>query len=198
MRDGPNLPALVGSRICHDLISPIGAIGNGLELLSLSGVGRSPEMELITESVENASARIRFFRVAFGAAGSGQRIGAAEVRGILRALGRGGRLSFDWQVEEDALRDEVQCVFLAIQCLESALPAGGTVTISRTGPDWQVRAEAATVRMEAELWSALDGGGPQPGLSSAHVQFLLLPAALTSLRRRATIETDEAGLILRF
>ena len=198
MRDGPNLPALVGSRICHDLISPIGAIGNGLELLSLSGLGHSAEMELITESVENASARIRFFRVAFGAAGSGQRLAGAEVRGILRAIARGGRLRFDWRVEEDALRDEVQCVFLAIQCLESALPAGGTVIVTRDGADWQVQAEAATVRMEAGLWSALDGGRAQPGLSSAHVQFLLLPAMLASLGRRAAVETDEAGLILRF
>ena len=65
-----DLTALVGSRICHDLISPLGAIGNGLELLQLSGLPQGPEWALIAESVENASARIRFFRIAYGAADS--------------------------------------------------------------------------------------------------------------------------------
>jgi histidine phosphotransferase ChpT len=62
------LTSLIGSRICHDLISPLGAIGNGVELLAMSEVAKGPEMSLIAESVENANARIRFFRVAFGAA----------------------------------------------------------------------------------------------------------------------------------
>lgn len=58
-----DLPALIGSRICHDLISPIGAINNGLELLNMAGTGAAPgpELELIGQSVESASARIRFF-----------------------------------------------------------------------------------------------------------------------------------------
>ena len=64
-----DLAALISSRICHDLISPIGAINNGLELLGMSGQSLdTPEMSLINESVQNASARIRFFRIAYGAA----------------------------------------------------------------------------------------------------------------------------------
>ena len=54
-----NLSALIGSRICHDLISPIGAINNGLELLGMTTRQAGPEMALISESVENAAARIR-------------------------------------------------------------------------------------------------------------------------------------------
>jgi histidine phosphotransferase ChpT len=64
-----DLAALVSSRICHDLISPIGAINNGLELLNMSGASPvGPEMQLICDNVKSASARIRFFRIAFGAA----------------------------------------------------------------------------------------------------------------------------------
>ncbi|MEO1362985.1 MAG: hypothetical protein AAFU86_04320 [Pseudomonadota bacterium] len=81
-QDNVNLAALIGSRICHDLISPIGAINNGLELLNMAGASDGPEMELISESVENASARIRFFRMAYGAA-SDQPVGRAEVVSIL-------------------------------------------------------------------------------------------------------------------
>ena len=62
-----NLAALIGSRICHDLISPIGAVTNGLELMSMAG-GTGPELELVNESAANANARIRLFRLAFGQA----------------------------------------------------------------------------------------------------------------------------------
>ena len=64
MHQKPDLAALVGSRICHDLISPIGAIGNGLELFLMDTAG-GPELALITESISHAKARIRFFRVAY-------------------------------------------------------------------------------------------------------------------------------------
>ena len=56
-----DIAALIRSRICHDLISPIGAIGNGVQLLAMSCGAAGAEMDLITESVQNANARIRFF-----------------------------------------------------------------------------------------------------------------------------------------
>ena len=87
-----DISALLGSRICHDLISPLGAISNGVELLEMSGAQMGPELQLISESVENANARIRFFRVAFGIASPDQTIGAPELRGILDDLGKGSRM----------------------------------------------------------------------------------------------------------
>lgn len=75
-----DLSALIGSRICHDLISPLGAIGNGLELLQMSGASESPEMTLIADSVTSANARIRFFRIAYGDAVQNQMIKGAELR----------------------------------------------------------------------------------------------------------------------
>jgi histidine phosphotransferase ChpT len=69
--DEVDLCALIGSRLCHDLVSPVGAIGNGVELLSMEGAGApmpagAAELSLVRESVENAQARLRFFRIAFG------------------------------------------------------------------------------------------------------------------------------------
>ena len=55
----PDITGLVGARICHDLISPIGAIGNGIELLGLTGVAPGPEMQLISDSAAGAQARVR-------------------------------------------------------------------------------------------------------------------------------------------
>ena len=66
------LSQLLGSRLCHDLVSPLGAIGNGVELLEMSpdfpGIAACPELQLIAESVSSARARIQIFRVAFGQA----------------------------------------------------------------------------------------------------------------------------------
>ena len=135
----PDLGALVGSRICHDLISPLGAIGNGVELIALSGVDDTPEMALIAESVENANARIRFFRVAFGAAEVEQTIGAQEVAAVIEGLGRTGRHRIDWTAGGGP-RIEVKLVFLVILCISSAMPWGGTIRVRSTGEDWHGRA----------------------------------------------------------
>ncbi len=82
-----DLATLIGSRICHDLISPIGAIGNGVELLAMTGSAGdvSPELDLISQSVENANARIRYFRISFGATSSSQIMGRQEVLSVLSA-----------------------------------------------------------------------------------------------------------------
>jgi histidine phosphotransferase ChpT len=116
MPERPDLTALIGSRICHDLISPIGAIGNGVELLMMEGTAGGPEIALIAESVANANARIRYFRVAFGSAGRDQRIGRGEIVSIIEDTTRGGRLVIDWQGPPDMARREVKLAFLAIQC----------------------------------------------------------------------------------
>ena len=93
MLDPIHLAALIASRICHDLISPIGAIGNGVELMIMDASGASSqEMALIIESAGHANARIRYFRIAFGLCAPDQRIGRGEVAGILQDLAAGGRL----------------------------------------------------------------------------------------------------------
>jgi hypothetical protein len=81
------LSSLIVSRICHDLISPIGAINNGLELVELNGAQVSPEMSLIEQSCAAATARIQFFRLAYSKALDGQIISNREtVQIINRAI----------------------------------------------------------------------------------------------------------------
>jgi histidine phosphotransferase ChpT len=171
----PDLPALVGSRICHDLISPIGAIGNGVELMSLTDDNSDQEIALITESVENANARIRFFRIAFGAASSDQMINRAEVVSVLTATAIGGRFDYTWEIEDQQPRSNVRAAFLAIQCLETALPAGGDITIKHSDGKWDVTATGPRFKIEHPLWDAL--GTPDMGhaFTAATVQFALLP-----------------------
>ncbi|WP_343078816.1 histidine phosphotransferase family protein [Ostreiculturibacter nitratireducens] len=189
-RPRPDIVALLGSRICHDLISPLGAIGNGVELLAMSGTG--PEIALISESVSNASARIRFFRIAFGAAESSQRIGRPEVTSILADLTRGSRLSIEWQAQGDQARPDVKLALLALQCLESAMPWGGRITVTETSRNWQVRGTAERLRVEEPLWQSLTDRSAAPEVGPAQVHFAILPEEAAAQGRRLAVETGAA------
>lgn len=193
-----SLATLIGSRICHDLISPVGAIQNGIELLAMEGRGTA-EIALIEESVANASARIRFMRVAFGMAGTGQSIGETEIRSILDDMGRAGRVRYDWAGGEDCPRIALQSVFLALLCLESAMPRGGTVRAERIGAAWSVSGPADRARPDPHLWTVLCGGpeGPEPILP-AHAQFPMLAAVLNDRGARAQVVVEGETVSIRF
>ena len=182
-----DIAALVGSRICHDLISPIGAIGNGVELIGLTESTAGPEMALISESVENANARIRFFRVAFGAASADQIIGRTEVLSILSATAKSGRFTYYWQVDNDQARRDVRIAFLLLQCFETAFPVGGDITIIQDADKWTLTAHGDRMNYDQSLWDSLTR--PRLGYehSAAEVQFALLPIVLQEARRTLNI-----------
>ena len=193
-----DLTALLGSRICHDIISPLGAIGNGVELLAMGGSIDGPEMALITESVASAKARVRFFRVAFGHAGPDQRIAHREVESILADMTRGGRTRIEWQVEGDQPRGEVKLAFLALQCLETAMPYGGTVAVTRDGVQWQVAGTAPKLKVDEALFRGLSDPAAQAPITAAQVQFALLPQeAARQSRRIGTLHAPEE-IAIRF
>lgn len=194
----PDLTALLGSRICHDLISPLGAIGNGVELLAMSGAGGGAELALISESVTNANARIRFFRVAFGAAAPGQRIGRPEVTSILADLTRGSRLTVDWQAASDQSRGDVKLAFLAIQCLESAMPWGGRITVTEDGQRWRIAGTADRLRVEEALWQSLADPAAQPEIGAAQVHFALLGEEATRQGLRLSTDIGAGAITIAF
>jgi histidine phosphotransferase ChpT len=186
----PDLAALLASRICHDLISPIGAIGNGLELLMIESAAQGPEMALIGESVGHANARIRFFRVAFGAASAEQRVGAADVRSILSDMTTGGRLSIAWHSGADLSRVRVKVAFLLLMCVESALAYGGKITVQAEGERWQIAAEATKLRLDASLWDMLTNPNAAPAITPATVHF---PLAAREIARHQMALTAQFG-----
>lgn len=194
-----DISALVGSRICHDLISPIGAIGNGVELLAMTDGGdTSAEMALITQSVENANARIRFFRVAFGKAKADNAVSQAETIAVLDAIANGGRHTFDWQIHGDSSRSNVRIAFLLILCMETALPTGGNVTISKDGETWLVAAESSRIQVEKPLWDGLVGKGEAPDHSAAQVQFAMLPPLIAASERDLSVQFYDGRIVARF
>lgn len=192
-----SLASLIGSRICHDLISPIGAINNGLELLTLSGDQTGPEIGLIGESVGNASARIRFFRIAFGAAGD-QMVGPAEVHSILRDLYDNSRLSPVWNVSDARARSEVRLAFLAILCMESAMPYGGRVDIAVSAGSWRLTGTADRISVDPDLWSMLSRPCASRSVQPSQVQFILLPLIAADANRRIICQSDQTSVTISF
>lgn len=188
------LAALVGSRICHDLISPVGAIGNGLELMQMGG-GDGPEMALVADSLANAQARIRFFRVAFGAAGD-EPVAEAELRRIFADLSGAARQQVEWAVAGPVTRAEARLAFLAIMCLESALPFGGTITVTRDDGSWRIAGQSQKLLIDETLWEALNRPGAE--VAPAEVQFALLPLLLEEQGQRPRTRIGPEEIVIRF
>lgn len=197
MPDKPDLAALLGSRICHDLISPIGAISNGVELMMMDGAVRGPEMALVSESVAAANARIKYFRIGFGTASPDQRIGKSEVTGILADAMR-GRLSVDWQSPADLSRREVKLAFLLIQCVESAMPYGGRINVDLADGRWMIRSQSPKLRVDPDLWEVLSNPAARPDAGPAQVHFLLAAQELVHQGHRLTVDIRDAEVRLSF
>ena len=197
-QDNVELNSLIGSRICHDLISPLGAIGNGVELLSMSGVTAAPEITLISESVENANARIRFFRIAFGAASSEAMIGNAEVKRVLADLYRGNRIRVDWRIAEDTLRIEAKLAFLVLQCFESALPWGGKVAVTRTGNTWSIFGTAERLKVESDLWELISNPRAAASVNASNVHFALVAPTARSAGRQVRSTVNGVSISVSF
>ncbi|MDP5306414.1 histidine phosphotransferase family protein [Paracoccus spongiarum] len=199
-----DLAALLGSRLCHDLISPLGAIGNGVELLEMSpdfpGLTKCPEMQLIAESVAAARSRIQAFRMAFGQAQGDQRIPRAELARLLDGAAAQGRLRIELDGEGDFARPEIRMVMLALMCLETAMPWGGRIVVLRCTPGWRLIAESDRMRPDPALWSWLgpDEAGPARHPSPAEVQFALLAEAARAAGRRLSWDMDEQGAEIAF
>ncbi len=195
MIDPIHLSALIGSRICHDLISPIGAISNGVELMMMDSAGTSgQEMALILESAAHANARIRYFRVAFGLCGQDQRIGRGEVMAILADNAMGSRTKTNWTSPPDLARRDVKMVFLALLCLETALIQGGEITATLNDAGWEICARAPRLRRDPALWDGLQTQGAQDwaDLPAGQVHFALLALEASRQHRSLQITGGEA------
>ncbi|TGN62110.1 histidine phosphotransferase [Paracoccus liaowanqingii] len=191
-----DLAALLGSRLCHDLVSPLGAIGNGVELLEMSpdfpGLTRSPELWLISDAVIAARARIQAYRMAFGLASDDQRIGRAELAGLLDGITAQGRLQITLDGSGDFARPEVRMVMLALMCLETAMPWGGRVIVLHDAPGWRLVASCERSRIDPCLWAWLGGGmARRPAPSEVH--FALLAEAALAQNRPLRHEFDQTG-----
>lgn len=170
-----DLASLLCSRLCHDLLSPVGAMTNGLELLAEE---KDPEMrkrcmELLEQSARTSADKLKFFRLAFGAAGGfGSSVGIEEPKALMNSLVAGNdRITINWALGVDALPKAAVKVLLNLAHIGiDALIRGGTLDIgveSRSGAsEIVVRAAGARIAFDADVGRALDGSLPVADLSS--------------------------------
>jgi histidine phosphotransferase ChpT len=132
-----DLAALLCSRVCHDLISPVGAIVNGLEVLAeeKDEETRTFAMELIHKSAATASAKLQFCRIAFGAAGSaGAQIDLGDAETIARGFFEDGKTKLVWNLPRVLLaKNRVKLLLNMLLIAGHAIPRGGTITVDSLG-----------------------------------------------------------------
>lgn len=191
------MTSLLASRICHDLISPIGAISNGMELLVMSGLAPSPELALIEESIENANARVRFFRVAFGGATASQTMSRNDALKLVTDCYKTGRITVQWEPPSELSRVQAKLVLLGILCLETTLPAGGRISLQSERGQWQMQAYGEKIRFDPAVWSVLSGASVEP-VEPAQVQFMLMRTALDTLGASIQIGHSDSAVSIRY
>ncbi|MGV6873027.1 histidine phosphotransferase ChpT [Pseudochelatococcus sp. B33] len=131
--DALDLAALLCSRVCHDVISPVGAIVNGLEVLEDEDDASMKEfaLDLIKKSARQASARLQFARLAFGAAGSaGAEIDLGDAEQVAKGFIHDDKLSLQWNAERRLLpKNKVKLLLNLILVATNAIPRGGRITV---------------------------------------------------------------------
>jgi len=162
-----DLASLLCSRLCHDLMSPVGALNNGIELMADES---DPEMrerclELLSDSARATANKLKFFRLAFGAGGGfGDEVDAREARAALEGMfGAEKRIELGWMVEGDRLSKGAMKLLLNLALLAGdALVRGGRLDVGaeRTdqGLDLAIRAEGPRIMLDPALRDVLLNG----------------------------------------
>jgi histidine phosphotransferase ChpT len=200
------LSAILCSRLCHDLVGPVSAIGNGLEFLDDGDAEmRAQAQELLAHSAEQAANRLNFFRIVFGRAGAGQ-ISPAEAAKAAAAFLGDKKIALEWTnpAGEDAApveRKSVRLLTNLVVLVSDALVRGGTIAVNTemdaTGLTASVRGEGPMVELDAPLREAYElanGGDPLSALSRVEprtVQAFLVPIIAADIGAGLTL--SEAG-----
>jgi len=170
-----DLAALLCSRVCHDAVGPIGAIVNGLELLDEDNSPETQELslELIRKSARQASARLQFARIAFGAAGSaGSSVDLGYAQQLTTQLMADEKVTLEWNtprlfVEKNRVKLLMNLCVIAL----ASVPLGGTIAVTMEGeaeaPQFKVVASGPKPRLGPHVLDLL-AGRSESGAVDAH------------------------------
>ena len=174
--DALDLAALLCSRVCHDLISPTGAIVNGLEVLEEKDSDEETKtfaLELIKKSAKTASARLQFCRLAFGAAGSSAaQIDLGDAEGMVRGFLDQDKTKLEWNVPRLLLpKNRVKLLLNLMVIASQTIPRGGTLTVNSIGEGetmgFRILASGLNARIPQALTGLLEGRS-ESGTVDAH------------------------------
>jgi histidine phosphotransferase ChpT len=200
-----NLAASVSSRICHDLVSPVGAVVNGVDLVREMGAAEHSEaIGMIGQSAERASALLQLYRIAFGTA-------EAEAQGVARGalaehaavLFSPPRIVLEWQGREGPAlpRREARLLTLLLLCARSILGVRGSIVLRTGAPEavpLSLEVTADSLSSSAELLPVLENGmngGEQ--VSPRAVEFVLAQDAAREMKLRLDVVREPGRITLR-
>lgn len=197
--------SLLCSRLCHDLLSPVGALNNGLELLADE---HDPEMrarclELLSESAKASANKLKFFRLAFGAAGGfGETVDTREAQAAIEGLfGENHRVNVGWMVEDPVLPKQAIKVLLNLALIGGdALIRGGQLDIGAEIVDGAIeiviRADGPRIVLDSELRSALAGGQEDMPVTPRAAAAFLAHALVTQGEGTLQVSPPESEVLL--
>lgn len=197
------LAALISSKICHDVIGPVGAIYNGLEILDEDDdeEAKSYALDVIRNVTEQASARLQFARFAFGAAGSaGAMIDLGTAEQISRGFVGKGKHNLIWHtVPGHMAKDKVKLLLNLVASAITALPRGGDVEVQMGGsletPSFLIRCHGPNARPPQHLGEFIAGEHPPP-LDAMTIQAYYTWRLATTAGMRLEVLQDGADILL--
>lgn len=206
--DALDLAALLCSRVCHDVISPVGAIVNGLEVFEdeKDEAMRRSALDLVKKSANQASARLQFARIAFGAAGSaGAALDLGDAENVARGLLHDERLTVVWNLPRLLLpKNRVKLLLNLVLIAGAAIPRGGRLTVDPIGEGesmgFRLTAEGPYAKVQQAVEALLVGGSAdgidahaiQPHYTSLLAQNAALQISLTSAPERIELAAAPA------
>jgi histidine phosphotransferase ChpT len=161
-----DLAALLCSRVCHDLISPVGAIVNGLEVLAedKDEETKTFAMDLIKKSAHQASAKLQFCRLAFGAAGSaGAQLELGDAEAAARGLIEDGKTTIVWNLPRESVpKNRAKLLLNMLMIAVGGIPRGGTLTVDPAEAGFRVAAAGLNARLPPATADLLGGSPAHP------------------------------------
>ena len=197
--------SLLCSRLCHDLLSPVGALNNGIELLADE---HDPEMrarclELLAASARASAHTLKFFRLAFGAAGGfADVVDTREARGAIEGLfGGDGRIQLGWMVDEPVMSKAALKVLLNLVLIAGdALVRGGSLDIGAeqngAGLDIVVRAEGSRIVLDPELKKGLIGEMSEDEVAPRAAAAWLAHSLVEEVGGASQVADNEEGILI--
>jgi len=182
--DRVDFASMLASRLCHDLLSPVGAFANGLELLADE---KDPEMrarciDLLEQSARTSAAKLKFFRLAFGSAGGfGEAVPPGEARAAIEGIMADRPIALNWMIGDEPLpKPAVKIILNLALILVDALVRGGRLDIGceRQGEGIEIalHAEAERILVDADVERILKDGEASAAMTSRTAPAVLVQA----------------------
>lgn len=196
-----SLSALLCARICHDLISPVGALGTAIEILDDAGNVdmHDDAMALVRTSSRQAAAKLKFLRLAFGAAGSAPGvIPTAEITKLSNDMFADSKPDLVWNIDTDGIdKDHARILMNLIMLAIQAAPRGGKVTVSRhgqsEGANFVLVSQGPKARLDAAVAKALAGKAPEEGFDGRSIQPLYASLLARDIGGAIGASVDDGG-----